>query len=177
MPLAPERLRRPRVPAVPLRSRAFEVAGRKLTPFADLDFPIQGNQDEDLQAEFEAWRLSINGSFPEFITWKWLVEQKKQRPGVDFLFQYPVLGGRTMFGGFLLDFYFPRRGEGWRVNGERFHLRLPKDRARDILAKVILTQKGLKVIDLWETDLLVRPDFVLNLAWNQSASVPARPNR
>ena len=176
MPISPERLRRPRVPAVPLRERAFEVQGRELRPLAGPEIPIPGNQDDDLLAEFEEWRLGTNGSLPEYITWKFLVEQKKQRPGMDFVFQWPLLGGRTRFGGFILDYYFPLRGEGWRVQGERFHREKPADRAKDALSKVILTKRGLKVIDLWEDDLLTRPDFVLNLAWEQSASVPTRLN-
>ena len=174
MPLSPERMRRPRVPAVPLRSRAFEVQGRKITPLAGPEIPVPGNQDDDLLAEFESWRLGTNGSLPEYITWKFLVEEKKQRPGLDFIFQYPLLGGRTRFGGFILDFYFPRKSEGWRVQGERFHLAKPENRAKDFQAAVILSQRGIRVIDLWEDDLLSRAIFVLDLAWTRGVGVPTR---
>ncbi len=176
MPLSPQRMRRPRVPAVPLRGRAFEVEGRELKPLVGPEIPIPGNQDDDLLAEFEVWRLTTNGSLPEFIVWKFLTEEKKQRPGIDFIFQFPLLGGRTRFGGFILDYYFPLKSEGWRVQGERFHREQPADRARDAISKAILTARGLKLIDLWEDDLLTRDRFVLNLAWERGASVPTRLN-
>ena len=73
-----------------------------------------------------------------------------------------------------MDFFFPVRREAWRIQGERFHLLRAKDRAKDSISRVIISSRGLKVIDLWERDLLARPDFVLNLAWERSAGVLGR---
>jgi len=121
--------------------------------------------EEDRLARYAAWRAQTNGSLLEFIVWEWLVGKKKQIPGVDFVFQHPVFGGRTQFGGYLLDFYFPLQRMGWRVMGLRWHRTNPDDRARDNLAKQLLSSKGMRVIDLFEDDLMERPDFVLNKAW------------
>jgi very-short-patch-repair endonuclease len=170
----PAKLERPRVPALPLRRRAFEREGRELRPLAGPEIPIPEPQDEQLQAAYEQWRAVYNGSLPEYIVFKWLVEQKDQVLYVDFIFQHPMFGGRTIFGGFILDFYFPLRLEAWRVNGLRWHLERAENRAKDSLAKVIVTQRGITVIDLWEDDILQRPDFVLNLAWERSQSASGR---
>ena len=166
------KLSRPGVPGVPFRRRAFERSGRSISPFAGPKIPIPDGGDELFEGLYLEWRAVYNGSKPEFITFQYLVERRKQEVNIDFLFQYPLLGGRTRFGGFILDFFFPIRREAWRVQGERFHRLLAKDRAKDAIARVILAQRGLTVLDLWESDLLTRPDFVLDLAWERSGQVP-----
>ena len=113
------------------------------------------------------------GSVLEFIVWKWLVQKKKQVEGVDFLYQHPIFGGRTSFGGYLLDFFFPGRSEGWRVNGLRYHRTHPDDRARDKIAAQLLESQGIRVIDLWEDALLTYPDRVLALAWEGQEEIRA----
>jgi hypothetical protein len=143
-------------------------------PPAGPEIPIPPEQDEALLARYEEWKAQYNGSLPEFLVFEFLVIEKKQVPNVDFYFQHPVFGGRTRFGGYILDYYLPTRLEGWRVMGERWHLEQPEDRARDAIMKVQLMSQGMKVIDLWEDDLMTRRDFVLGLAWNQSASVISR---
>ena len=74
-------------------------------------------------------------------------------------------------GGFILDFSFNRMQGGWRINGERFHLTNPEARARDQIARTQLSARGLNIIDLWEDDMIVRGDFVLNLAWDRGVGV------
>jgi hypothetical protein len=111
---------------------------------------------------------------PEFIVWEFLTIEKKQQVEIDFIFQRSIFGGRTRFGGFILDYFLITRREGWRVMGERFHLEQPLDRARDAIAKIQLLAQGIKIIDLWEDDLLTRRDFVLSLAWERSVSVISR---
>lgn len=164
----------PRRPRVPGREAAFEEEGLELRPLAGPEIPIPPEQDEALLARYEVWKAQWNGSLPEFLVWEFLVIEKKQKPNVDFYFQRPLFGGRTRFGGYVLDYFFPTRQEGWRVMGERWHLEQPEDRARDAIMKVQLIAQGLKLIDLWEDDLMTRRDFVLNLAWEQSASVKSR---
>jgi hypothetical protein len=151
------------------------LAGRKVLQGPKI--PISAEQDENLLARFEVWRATWNGSLPEFITFEFLTIQKKQVPGVDFLFQHPLFGGRTRFGGFLLDFFLVSRREGWRIQGERYHLLKPVDRARGRIARAKLMAEGLTIVDLWESDLLERPLRVLNLAWDQSAEVKSRAPR
>lgn len=165
------RLRSPRQPSVPGRQAARERAGRA-EPTLEPEGPeIVAEQEEAFLNRYNSWNAQWNGSLQEFIVWEFLVIEKKQIPQLDFVFQYPIFGGRTRFGGFILDYYLPMRAEGWRVMGERWHLEKPESRARDAIAKVQLTARGLRIIDLWESDLLERKDFVLNLAWEQSTSV------
>lgn len=163
-----------RPPLVARRRPPTPGADTGPTPLAGPAIPIAPEQDEALLARYEQWKAQYNGSLPEYLVWVFLTIDKKQIPGLDFVFQSPMFGGRTRFGGFVLDFYFPMRLEAWRVMGERWHLEQPVDRARDGIMAMVLTGQGLKVIDLWEDDLLSRRDFVLNLAWDQSSSVISR---
>ena len=155
----------PRVPQAGKRRRDFIYDGRELRPLKGAEVPIPGDQDDDLLARWEAWRLRYNGSLPEFICWEWLVYRKRLIEGVDFIFQYGILGGRTQFGGFVLDFYFPSRRMAWLIQGLRWHLVKTQDRARDIMAKAILTGRGLTAIELFEDDLFNRSTYTLDHAW------------
>ncbi len=168
------KLTRPKVPKVPLRSRAFTLQGRTIDPLSGPDIPIQETQNDEFLGRYEGWRATYNGSIPEFIVWEYLTIQKKQEVGLDFDFQSPFFGGRNRFGGFIADFFFPQKQEIWRVNGERFHLAKPRDRAKDALAKVQFIQDGFSVVDLWEDDLLTRATFVLDLAFDRGVGVPTR---
>lgn len=160
-PIAPD------FPATPFPHRRVEVPGTELEirPLAGPEIEIPSNEDEDFLRRFDAWHARTNGSLVEFIVYEFLVFKKKQVEGLDFHFQHPLHGGRTEFGGFVLDFFFPQRSAGWRVMGERYHLLQAEDRARDLIAKTILEGRRIQVIDLWENDLLTRPDLVLRLAW------------
>lgn len=90
-------------------------------------------------------------------------------------FQHPQLGGRTEFGGFVLDFFLILRRAGWRVLGRRYHLLQAEDRARDLIVEQLLEERGIEVINLWDDDLLVRADYVLNLAWEGREVTERRP--
>lgn len=162
-PLAPE------VPETPFPTRRFEVGGREVRPFAGSDFPVPETQLEEFQLRFETWKqLRANnlGSVLEFIVYEFLVFVKKQKDGIDFLFQSPFLGGRTEFGGFVIDFLLPAKGLALQPQGARWHLQQPQDRARILLEQELLASQGIRAIYLWETDLLTRPDFTLEAAWD-----------
>ncbi len=158
----------PEVEAEPLGER-FEAGSRELRPLRDPVIPIPGEQQEARDARFEAWKAARGdplASLPEFIVWEFLVNTKKQVEGVDFLYQDPFGGGRTVVGGFVLDFFIIVPRYAWRIQGERFHIFFPQDRARDILAREILEGRGITVIDLFENDIMVQPGHTLELAWN-----------
>lgn len=161
----------PRRPRTPGREATAEREGVELRPLAGPEIPIVEEQEEALLARFESWRAETNGSLPEFIVWEFLTINKKQVPGVDFIYQHSLFGGRTRFGGYVLDYFLPLRREGWNVQGERYHLEAPQSRARDAIMKAQLTAEGMKVIRLYEGDLLTRPDFVLTLAWERSNEI------
>lgn len=164
----------PRRPRVPGREAAFERRGVELRPLAGPEIPVPEEQEEAFLARYELWRTATGGSLPEFIVWEFLTLNKKLQPDFDFVFQAPFLGGRTLFGGFIADFYFPNRQEVWMVQGIRWHLEQPADRAKTAIAKAQLAAQGFKALELWEDDLLERPDFVLNLAWDRSEDVAER---
>ncbi len=166
-PLSPTRPKPPRKPAFPGSKVSAE-------PLSKPKIPVPREQEEALIARFDLWRNSLLGSLPEFIVWEFLTLKKRQVVDIDFFFQHPLFGGRTRFGGFVADFLFPMRGEIWLVQGERFHLEKPEDRARTKLTKVLLSSRGFRVLELWEDDLFSRPDFVLPLAWDHGAEVSSR---
>jgi len=143
-------------------------------PLAPPDIPIPAGEDEALLAQYEAWQQERAGSLPEFIVWRWLVYDKKQKEGLDFIFQWALFGGRTAFGGFVLDFWFPDRNEGWRVMGLRYHLLAPRSRALDQVSRMMLMSRGINVVDLWEDDILERTEYALNLAWRGREVSPGR---
>jgi len=161
----PAPFRAPRIPQAGRLRRITEREGLELRPLAGPEIPLPPDQDQTLQDKWQAWNATIGGSLPEFIVWDWLVNTKKQKEGLDFVYQWPIFGGRTAFGGFVIDFIFPLQQMGWNVQGLRWHTSNPDDRARDMIAKQMLASRGLKIIDLYEDDLLTRPTLVLEGAW------------
>ncbi len=135
--------------------------------------PIDAPQSEaELQDErWRKWQESPaavgkgSASILEFLVWGFLVYQKKLKEDVDFIYQYPLMGGRTQLGGFVADFYFPMRREVWNPAGLQFHWTTAEDRARDQLSRAVLAGRGVKLIFLWETDLLQRTQYTLDQAW------------
>jgi hypothetical protein len=167
----PDQIPIPEVPKTALSSRRFSTGeeGRELRPFAGTDFPVPDTQEEEFQARFEVWRdarANGVGSILEFIVYEFLVFVKKQIDGVDFEFQSPFAGGRTEFGGFVVDFILPYRGLAFQPEGSRWHLQQPQDRARLLIEQQILAGRGIRAIYLWERDLLTSPDRTLEAAWN-----------
>lgn len=126
---------------------------------------------ELLEERWRAWQESPaakgkgSASILEFMVWEFLVRRKKQIEDVDFIYQYPLAGGRTQFGGFVADFYFPLRAEVWNPAGQQFHWTKSRDRARDIMSRAVLASRGIREIFLWEEDMLARPDYTLEQAW------------
>ena len=165
----------PELPTTPLPGRRFQVQGLEIRPLSGPSIDIPRTEDEDFLRRFDVWHARTAGSLPEYIVWEFLVFKKKQIEGLDFIYQHPLIGGRTEFGGFVLDFFLPLRSAGWRILGRRFHLLQPEDRARDIISRALLEGRAIQVIDIWDDDLLTRSDFVLNLAWEGREVVDRRP--
>ena len=161
----PAPFRAPRIPQAGRLRRVAERKGLELRPLAGPEIPMPPEQDQALADRAAAWMAAYHGSLPEFVVWDWLVGTKKQRPGVDFIYQSPIMGGRTSFGGFVADFYFPLQQMVWNVQGLRWHWSNPDDRARDMIAKQLLAGRGIVLLFLWEDDILVRPGLTLEKAW------------
>ena len=158
----PFKLRIPK-PYQPAREKARREPGQ----VTEVELP--GNAQKYLEERWRAWQAKHVGkgsaSILEFIVWEFLVYKKGQREGVDFMYQWNVAGGRTQAGGFVSDFYFPSRHMVWNPAGLQFHYTKTKDRLRDALSAVVLANRGIKEIWLWEDDLLQRPEMVLEAAW------------
>ena len=83
----------------------------------DLIVPRLEPEEAQANREFEEWQaLHGNGTKPEFIVWKYLVNQKHLREDVDFVFQSSRFGGRRVFGGVVIDFYIPSRNKIGRAH-------------------------------------------------------------
>jgi len=164
----------PELPNVPFADRRFRVGNLEIRPFAGPDIPIPKTEDEDFLRRFAAAHAALNFSLPEYIVYEFLVFKKKQISGLDFQYQNPVLGGRTAFGGFVVDFFFPLRLAAWNVQGNFYHLLKTEDRARDFIVEQILESRGIQFILLYEDDLIQRADYVLELAWNGQEVVERR---
>lgn len=122
-------------------------------------------EDAAFLQRFANWQAAVNanGSILEYIVWEFLVFKRGMIEGIDFYYQYPVLGGRTFFGGFVIDFFIPP-ALVLQPQGAQWHLKNPRDRAKLRVEKGILGARGITVVYLFEDDLLTRPDFTLNAA-------------
>lgn len=128
---------------------------------------LPSDAEELRQGRWEDFRASRRAaSYPEFICFEWLENVKNLQEGIDFVFQFPVLGGKTQFGGFVLDFFFPGHSLAWFVQGLEFHFVDPQDRARDRLAKAIVSGRGVRVVEVFEDDVIQRTQLTLEKAWN-----------
>ena len=119
-------------------------------------------QAEAFEERFQLWG---RGTRAEFICWEYLVNEKKLEEDRDFLFQSSKFGGRRVFGGLVIDFYIFVKNLIWQPQGEFFHLLQPQDRTRQLIESARLNNQGYTVVYLYYQDLLTRPDYVLNLAW------------
>ena len=126
--------------------------------------------EDTLEERWRVWQESPetagkgSGSILEFICYDWLIRHG-QKAGTDFIYQDPFFGGRRVLGGTVVDFYMPQRYLAWNPAGLQYHRTSTVDRARDALQKYMLAQKGITLIYLFETDLLQRPEYTLQLAW------------
>lgn len=162
-PLAPKFPQPPRTPVLKRRGRA--PGGLELRPLRGPAVDLPEDVEANRLTRWEAFRAHSAASYPEFICWEWLTKRKKLKPDVDFIFQDPILGGRTQFGGFVLDFYFPFMRMAWFIQGLQFHHTKPEDRARDLLATTIVSNRGILVIEIFEDDIFQREEYTLSRAF------------
>lgn len=159
-------IKMPELPKLPQVTRKASQAA----PYAKA-IPQPVSDKELLIAKWKVWqqRSDVKGngtaSILEYQCWAFLVDVKRQRPEIDFFYQAPIAGGRTAFGGFVADFYFPVQKMVWNPAGLHFHWTTTRNRTNDALSKMVLANKGIKEIFIYEDDLENRPLYVLELAW------------
>ena len=134
-------------------------------PLAAMDIKMPQETEDDRVARWQEFRAKTQASYPEFLCWEWVVKKKALQPDIDFYFQYPFMGGRTAFGGFVLDFFFPNIGLAWFIQGLHFHFTKSTDRARDLMAVKLVSDRGIEVVQVFEDDIMNRLDFTLENAY------------
>ena len=114
---------------------------------------------------------SWEGSQPEWWVYLWLV-RRGLREGVDFDYQRPIEGGRTVPGGNVLDFAVRSPLAGllaWRVQGYYWHLAQgPAVKAGDFIRRLRLQRLGYTVVDILDKDIedIANRNYVLNEAYH-----------
>jgi hypothetical protein len=165
MPAAANPFKQVKVPKPYQPSREATLREAKVVPQVDLP----GNQKAAQEEAWRKWQSEHPGkgsaSILEFIIYEYITKQKGLKEGTDFVYQWSLAGGRTQAGGFVADFYFPSRHMVWNPAGLQFHYTKTKDRWRDQLSRVVLANRGIKEIFLWEDDLVQRPQYTLDHAW------------
>ena len=103
------------------------------------------------------------GSAPEYVAYQMFIELGK-RPGEDFTYQSPLLGGRLDKGGFVIDFLFTNPPDlGINVQGVYYHYHKYPDgvevKARDVLARASLAGQNITLVFIDDDDLLKDPRY------------------
>ena len=100
------------------------------------------------------------GSVPEWLTYEAL-ERAGKRPGYDFTYQSPLLGGRIQKGGVVIDFDFSNPPDlAINVQGIYFHYQFGiETQARDEILRVQLAANGQILIFIDEDHLLQDADY------------------
>ena len=109
----------------------------------------------------EGWE----GSVPEWVAYQTL-EKAGKRPGEDFTYQSPLLGGRITKGGVVIDFDFSNPPDlAINVQGVYFHYQFGvATGARDVMARAQLAGEGKQLVFIDEDDLLEDPDYYVTEA-------------
>lgn len=148
------------LPGIP-KKETFTGAFPSLIPAIQISSPTGIPEYERRMAEWRQ-RFPVMSDL-EFIVMDYLTRKKGWKLGREFEYQTPIAGGRTIYGGFLVDFLV-RPDLALQPQGERWHLQQPMDRARLRVEKMLLTSRGYEVIYLWESDLLNRTQYTMEAA-------------
>ena len=102
----------------------------------------------------------LQATTPEAIVYLWL-----EKLSIPFEFQSVMLGGRTMPGGFTVDFIVLDREPPLllRVQGTYWHSGLGK-MGSDEEQKLTMQAMGYKVVDLWERWIYENIEYVMQMA-------------
>ena len=98
------------------------------------------------------------GSLPEYLVYTALIQLGKQ-PGLDFVYQSPLMGGRLERGGLVIDVLFINPPDlAINVQGEYFHQQQGSTAiARDKMARAQLAGQGITLIFIDAGDVTADP--------------------
>ena len=101
------------------------------------------------------------GSLPEYVAYTTFMELGK-RPGEDFFYQSPAMGGRMTKGGIIIDFLFNSPPDlAVNIQGVYYHYVAfgVETKARDTLARAALAGDGIMLIFVDDDMLLEDPKY------------------
>ena len=118
-----------------------------------------------VRAEDVVLPATWEGSVPEYLTYQAL-QRAGKRPGFDFTYQSPLLGGRMQKGGMIIDFeFFDPPDLSINVQGVYYHYEFGVETsARDKIARAQLAGEGITLIFIDEDDLLNDADYYVTEA-------------
>jgi hypothetical protein len=107
------------------------------------------------------------GSMPEYVAYQTFIELGR-RPGEDFTYQSPLMGGRMDKGGIILDFLFTNPPDlAVNVQGVYYHYEFGVEaKARDIMARASLAGQNLTLVFIDDDDLMSDPRYYCREALN-----------
>jgi len=107
------------------------------------------------------------GSIPEYVAYQTFIELGR-RPGEDFTYQSPLMGGRMDKGGIILDFLFTNPPDlAVNVQGVYYHYEFGVEaKARDIMARASLAGQNLTLVFIDDDDLMSDPTHYCREALN-----------
>lgn len=92
-----------------------------------------------------------------------IVGKELDRLGINYIFQYSFLGGRTQSGGVIADYYIPSYSLVISVLGTYWHAS-PEVRAKDLLQRISVLSQGIMTIFINEADVMKRARFYVSEA-------------
>jgi hypothetical protein len=104
---------------------------------------------------------------PEYVAYQTFIELGR-RPGEDFTYQSPLMGGRMDKGGIILDFLFTNPPDlAVNVQGVYYHYEFGVEaKARDVMARASLAGQNLTLIFIDDDDLMEDPTYYCREALN-----------
>ena len=100
------------------------------------------------------------GSLPEYIAFT-TFESFGLEPGVDFMYQSPLMGGRMNKGGLVLDFDFTNPPDlAVNIKGVYYHYEFGVEtRGRDVITRQQVAGQGKTLIFIDEDDILTDAEY------------------
>ena len=107
------------------------------------------------------------GSVPEYVAYSTFIELGR-KPGLDFTYQSPLMGGRLDKGGFIIDFMFTDPPDlAINVQGVYYHYEFGVEvKARDVIARASLAGQNITLIFIDDDHLLSDPRYYCREALN-----------
>ncbi len=99
------------------------------------------------------------GSKPEWAIYWALTQSLKMVEGEDFYYQWDVYGGRTQYGGAVVDFFVPDLMVAIGVQSKFYHSQVVAQRMQDEMIRMSLEGDGVRLVYIDETDAINDPVY------------------